>query len=260
MAIHSSAAAPCRRTKQNSSINNSNSNSMVQYTLWIKATLENVTSLKWADGGDEEDDNQRRNSNSNNCTLLCCTVRHPTHPEMVREKIVVDFSELESSGAEDPISNPTTSRNSSSSAKNHHPKQKHSSSSSKHDHHHEKPHHFHVTWSDHSKGTIRVVQVNHYNNDSTKNKKNGSDDVLQSDEWYPLLTCECDNVEPVQWHPLGNELVVENRHGGTTLVDHLLLSTSTSSDGSSSSSLFSWSVHELSTGTTALRNVESKFE
>ena len=222
---------------------------MVQYTLWIKATLENVTSLKWADGGDEEDDNQRRNSNSNNCTLLCCTVRHPTHPEMVREKIVVDFSELESSGAEDPISNPTTSRNSSSSAKNHLPKQKHSSSSSKHDHHHDKPHHFHVTWSDHSKGTIRVVQVNHhYKQDELQ---------LQSDEWYPLLTCECDNVEPVQWHPLGKELVVGNRHGETLRVDPLLLSSLSSSDGASS---LSWSVHELSTGTTALRNVESTFE
>lgn len=103
-----------------------------------------------------------------------------------------------------------------------------------------------------------MVQVNHYYTDPDDNS-NRSKKVpypLQSDEWYPVLTLECENVEPLQFHPLGNEFVVSNRHGGGSGTAMVVDLSSSEEDGSA----LSWATHEWSTGTTAVRNLVSKFE
>ena len=162
---------------------------MVQYVLSFKATLEGVASIQcWS-----------------NSKLLCCDVRHPVDPTDVKEKIVVDFSELEEPEEDAP-------------PHNHHHQQKHQ--------HHAKPFHFQVHWSDGTKGTIRVVLGNsNPQQDKKKKKKTRTTEEPPSSSgvtvthptsgaWFPVLTLECDNVEPVRFHAMGqHELVVVNHHG-----------------------------------------------
>ena len=197
---------------------------MVRYQLWVKAKLENVKSLKWSDGNDAA------SGSSSPCTLLCCSIRNPTDPENIREKIVVDFSDLEEPSNEQRHDHTPSSTG--THQHDHHKKHKH--------HQHDKPTHFHVTWSDNSKGTIQVVQVNDLINPETEMPYK-----LETEEWYPVMTLECQNVEPFQFHVLGNEFVVRNGQGSVYCAD-------LSSSGSS------WSVHELSNGTTALLDFQSK--
>ena len=165
---------------------------MVLYVLSLRATLEHVASLKW-DGAEK---------------LLCCSIRHPVDPLDVKEKVVVDFSELEEQPKEDKL---------------HHAKQ----------HHNEKPCHFHVTWSDGSKGSIRIVQLN-----------NHTDDIC-SNEWFPVLSLECENIEPTAFHPLGKEFIITNHHG--KVYNHVDLSSG------------GWTKYDMSTGSTAITQLASKF-
>jgi len=167
---------------------------MVQYILSIKADVEGVASLQWK--SDQK--------------LVCCDVRHPVDPSDTKEKIVVDFSELEVEAEE-----------------KHLPK------------HHEKPCHFHVTWSDGTKGTIRVV-------DDKRNAAATSSATMATQEWFPLLVLECENVEPTKFHPLGTEFIVTNNQG--TVYKEVDLSSG------------DWTEYDLSSGSTSITNLESKFE
>jgi len=176
---------------------------MVLYVLSLKAELEGVASWKW-----DDDDEKHK--------MICCSIRHPVDPSDAKEKVVVDFSELE-----EPVEG------------THHHVVKH----------HEKPCHFHLTWSDGSKGTIRVVQVNNHINN---NREQTSPVAIDSQEWFPILSLECENVEPTNFHPLGKEFVVTNHQG--TVYKNVDLSSG------------DWSEFEMSAGSTAITHLESKFE
>lgn len=171
---------------------------MVLYTLSLQATLEGVSSIKW-------DDAEK---------LLCCTIQHPTDPSDVKEKVVVDFSELEESSTEERPAN---------SLKPNHNKNKRG----------EKPFHFHVTWSDGTKGTVRVVEL------STPN------DDVRSNEWFPVMSLECENAEPTQFHPLGKEFIVANRSG--SVYNDVDLSTG------------GWREYDMASGDTSIIKLASKF-
>lgn len=171
---------------------------MVRYFLSLKAELEGVASWKW------DDEKQK---------LLCCSIRHPVDPSDVKDKIVVDFSELE-----EPVEDT-----------HHHHAVKH----------HEKPCHFHLTWSDGSKGGIRVLLVNNH-------MRNNSEAAVSSQEWFPILSLDCENVEPTSFHPLGKEFVVTNHQGN--VYKNVDLSSG------------DWSEYEMSAGSTAITHLESKFE
>mmetsp|Transcript_13016 Transcript_13016/g.28266 ORF Transcript_13016/g.28266 Transcript_13016/m.28266 type:complete len:172 (-) Transcript_13016:275-790(-) len=170
---------------------------MVLYTLSLQATLESVSSIKW-------DDAEK---------LLCCTIQHPTDPSDVKEKVVVDFSELEE---------PTEERVANTSKPTHNAKKRG-----------EKPCHFHVTWSDGTKGSVRVVQLNTPNDD------------VHSDEWFPVMSLECENAEPTAFYPLGKEFMVTNRSG--TEYNNVDLSTG------------GWREYDMSSGDTSIIKLASKF-
>jgi len=201
---------------------------MVQYVLSFKATLEGVASIQcWS-----------------NKQLLCCDVRHPVDPTDGKERIVVDFSELEEPEQDEHHNH-------------HHHQQKH--------HHAKKPFHFQVHWSDGTQGTIRVLNNNNNPQAADKKKKKTaarSQEVPPpallssgvtvphptSGAWFPVLTLDCDNVEPVRFHAMGqHELAVTNHHG--TVYENIDLSSSGD-----------WSAYDLAAGSTSVTNFESKFE
>lgn len=217
---------------------------MVKYTLYLRAKLEGVSSIQWkasknattiASGQSNNDNNNNNDvddnedltlhSQSHSNQLFCCTVRHPLDPIDVKEKVVVDFSQLESS-------------HSAESTNNNNQKQNHTTTK-KHHQHQDKPGHLHLTWSDGSTGTIRVLLL--------PNKGAMDGEVLvRSDTWFPVLTLECENVEPCAFHPLGNEFMVVNHLGNVyTEVDL--------SSGD-------WTEYDLSAGSTSILQLESKFE
>lgn len=135
---------------------------MVVYALSVAANFDGVDSLQV------------------NTDSICLDVKHPLDSSEVREKIVVDFSQLEEE------------------AKAHHHRHHH------HDpKHHEKPCHFQIQWSDGTRGAIRVLTE----------KLNVHHPVNDIQEWLTILSMECENVEPVRFYPLGNEFVVKSKAG-----------------------------------------------
>lgn len=241
---------------------------MVLYTLYIKATLEGVSAIRCFEDvatsqqegheadtekdGNDHDDNRRR--------LLCLTVKHPLDPSEIREKIVVDFSQLEES----------TTALSLEEKKKHHPKQKQKHNNNASSKHHDKPSHFHLTWSDGSKGTIRVVQVLASTKTASSigstntSDSNSTTTTIQDDTWFPILTLECDHVEPIYFHPLGSEFAVQNATTGKW-YHHVDLSGGSSNssgddDNNNNNGGGDWSAYDMASGTTAVTNLQSKFE
>eukprot|EP01083_Nonionella_stella_P009711 27841_1 len=182
---------------------------MVRYTLSLQATLDSVASIKWDDAE----------------TLLCCTIQHPTDPSDIKEKVVVDFSSLEESATEHENMTKVTN-----SLKPSHNTKKRG----------EKPCHFHVTWSDGSKGTVRVVELNNSPDDDDDEEED-----IRSEEWFPVLTLECDNAEPSAFCPLGKEFTVTNKSG--TVYNNVDLSTG------------GWREYDMSSGDTSVIKLKSKF-
>lgn len=138
---------------------------MVLYTLYLKADLDGVESLELKDGAD-----------------ICLDVRNPVDHQEVRERIVVDSSDLE------PAEEEHTDNH-----HHHHSKQ----------HHKVHPCHFSMKWRDASSpSTIRVVEG------STR-------PMLAKDTgiFVPMLQLECDGLEPYNFHALGKEFVVTNQAG-----------------------------------------------
>jgi hypothetical protein len=69
-----------------------------------------------------------------------------------------------------------------------------------------------------------------------------------SDTYVPILALDCQGeIEPFEFHPLGQEFVVVNTHGHETVVD-------LSNAGGC------WNHVDLATGSTAVLNFQSKFE
>jgi hypothetical protein len=162
---------------------------MVLYTLYLKAKLSGVKSLKLKQGSD-----------------ICLSVRNPVDHEQVRERIVVDSRALEQVVDEE--------------SKHHHSK------------HHEKPSHFSMKWSGASSPcTIRVVFTS---------------EMVDSETFVPILTLECNGLEPYEFHPLGNEFLVENDAG------HVYENVDLSSGD--------WNAFDMGEGTTSVLNLTAKFE
>ena len=139
---------------------------------------------------------------------ICLSVRNPVDHDQVRERIVVDSSALEEVDDEE--------------SKHHHSK------------HHQKPSHFSMKWSGASSPcTIRVVST--------------SEMVASDSETFvPILALECNGLEPFEFHPLGNEFVVENDAGH--VFDKVDLSSG------------DWNAYDMGEGTTSVLNLTAKFE
>jgi Eukaryotic protein of unknown function (DUF866) len=140
---------------------------------------------------------------------ICLDVRHPVDQGEVREKIVIDTSEFEAV---------------------HWQKQEDNKK-----HHHDKPHHFALKWSDGSRGSILVKQL--------QPQKNLGLELPKSGEFVPVLTLQCEHVEPVAFYPLGTEFEVVDSAG----VTHA--SVDLSKD---------WNFYDLSSGSAAVTGFQSK--
>jgi hypothetical protein len=168
---------------------------MVTYTVSMKANQQGVLSLKFV----------------NPESSICLDVRHPVDQGEVREKIVIDTSELEAVHWQEQADNKK--------------------------HHHDKPHHFALKWSDGSRGSILVEQQ----------PKNigvvGGVELPKSGEFVPVLTLQCEHVEPVAFYPLGTEFEVVDSAG----VTHASVDLSTD-----------WNFYDLSSGSAAVMGFQSK--
>eukprot|EP00956_Cyclotella_meneghiniana_P002259 scaffold2552_cov59-Cyclotella_meneghiniana.AAC.2 len=116
-------------------------------------------------------------------------------------------------------------------------------------HRQEHDHHFALTWNgDKTRSTIRLID----SSAKQAKKKNATDMVVREitlrddGEYVPILQLECDGLEPYAFHPMGTEFMVIKNDGSK--VDNVDLS-----DGE-------WSDFELSSGTSLIKNFESKFE
>ena len=133
---------------------------MVLYTLYVKADLEGIDSLSL-------------NPESN----ICISVRNPISREEVRERIVIDPTELHDGEIPDH--------------------EKHRS---------EHPYHFVMKWDgDKKRSTIRIILDD---DDETKNSVVKSTD---KGTFVPILQLDCDGLEPYAFHPLGEEFSVTIR-------------------------------------------------
>ena len=132
---------------------------MVLYTLYVKADLEGIDSLAL-------------NPESN----ICISVRNPISREEVRERIVIDPTELHDGEIPDH--------------------EKHRS---------EHPYHFVMKWDgDKKRSTIRII-LDDDDDDETKNSVVKSTD---KGTFVPILQFDCDGLEPYAFHPLGEEFSI----------------------------------------------------
>jgi hypothetical protein len=183
---------------------------MVIFVLYVKADLKGVASVALAPGKD-----------------VCVSVRNPLDHSEVREKVVIDSSALEES---EKVGGELRGLD------------------------REPPCHFALKWQGASKrSTIQVL------NGDSNHKKSGKKghatkpnaaisprDMLAEDSgmFVPMLTLECQGLEPFAFHPMGSEFVVTNTSGITKEADV--------SGGS-------WSEYDLGTGSTSISNFETKF-
>jgi hypothetical protein len=138
---------------------------------------------------------------------ICLDVRNPVDVLDKRERIVVDATDLEHVAE------------------------------AAHAKHHEKPCHFTLKWSDGSRGTILILK-------QKDGAVPGTGDVTQSGVYTPVMSMECENVEPYALHLLGTEFSVTN-HAGVKFEKVDL-------------SRGSWSEFDLGTGATEVTEFESK--
>lgn len=206
---------------------------MVLYTLYIKADLENVSSLALRDDAD-----------------LCLSVRNPVDHEEIRERIIVDSSALEPTMDELHKKGHTQHDHHHSLKQQHHPHQSHHAKQ----HYREPPCHFALKWassdnnnnkSNKQRATIRVIK-------DSKRQYLAQD----SGTFVPVLQLDCDGLEPYAFYPLGNnEFIVTNQAG--VEIENVDLSSSSSNN---SNNKYEWSDYDLGTGTTSITNFEAKFE
>eukprot|EP00527_Entomoneis_sp_CCMP2396_P005928 CAMPEP_0198137758 /NCGR_PEP_ID=MMETSP1443-20131203/1220_1 /TAXON_ID=186043 /ORGANISM="Entomoneis sp., Strain CCMP2396" /LENGTH=193 /DNA_ID=CAMNT_0043799291 /DNA_START=5 /DNA_END=586 /DNA_ORIENTATION=+ len=193
---------------------------MVVFILDVKADLEKVASLAIAAG-----------------STLCVSVRNPLNDYEIREKIVIDTSELEPEEEDITV---------------HHPGRVLDT------HDRVPPHHFALKWPDEKKkSTIRVLNGTEALPEKKSSKKKGKQEAPaslptremvadDSGNFVPILALECEGLEPYAFHPMGNEFIVTGSDG--TQYKEVDLS-----EGA-------WSEFEMATGSTSITNFETKFE
>jgi hypothetical protein len=138
---------------------------MVLYVLSLQADLEGVATLSLRKDVD-----------------ICISVRNPTNKDEIREKVVLDPTNLQT------------------------PEVK------AHEKHRDE-HAFHVAlkWDgEQTRSTVRIVLP-----EAAASKKNVRDVVSAGDSghWVPVLVLDCDGCEPYAFHPMGTEFVVTDRAG-----------------------------------------------
>mmetsp|Transcript_854 Transcript_854/g.1319 ORF Transcript_854/g.1319 Transcript_854/m.1319 type:complete len:189 (-) Transcript_854:226-792(-) len=163
---------------------------------------------------------------------ICVSVRNTLTHDQTRERIVIEASE-----------------------------QLHQADVPDHEKHRaEHSNHFALTWEgEKTRSTIRVLSDDGSKETTTgkkgKAKKGTSvgDDIITRDvqpqddgQFVPILKLECDGLEPYAFHPMGKEFSVVN--GGGTKVNDVDLSSG------------EWSDYDLSSGTSLIKNFETKFE
>mmetsp|Transcript_5979 Transcript_5979/g.14156 ORF Transcript_5979/g.14156 Transcript_5979/m.14156 type:complete len:195 (-) Transcript_5979:241-825(-) len=194
---------------------------MVLFTLYIRADLEHVSSVALAPGAD-----------------LCISVRNPLSPDTeVREKVVIETgADLMDPGVVhvDAAKHEIAKR--------------------------EPPCHFALKWDGaQNRSTIQVLSLeskdatttgkkgkkgnHHHHQDSVQPRAMKEED---SGNFVPIVSLECNGLEPYAFHPLGGEFVITNKNGDTFEDVDL-------SEGA-------WSSVDLASGSTAITNFEAKFE
>mmetsp|Transcript_32516 Transcript_32516/g.69212 ORF Transcript_32516/g.69212 Transcript_32516/m.69212 type:complete len:275 (+) Transcript_32516:172-996(+) len=161
---------------------------------------------------------------------ICVSVRNTLTRDQKRERIVIESSELHQADVPD------------------HEKHRAEHSS-----------HFALTWEgEHNRSTIQVIKEDDGEEETTgkkKAKKKASigDNIITRDiqphddgQFVPILKLECDGLEPYAFHPMGNEFSVINTGG--TKVYNVDLSTG------------EWSDYDLSSGSSLVKNFDTKFE
>jgi len=179
---------------------------MVVFVLYVKADLEGVATMSFVDGAN-----------------LCFSVRNPLSPDTdVRERIVVDTSALVETDV--PV----------------------------HGRHRSQPAtiHFALKWEgEQTKSTIKVLTPT---NDGNEGKQSGNAAVVRkmlgkdNGTFVPMLTIDCQGLEPYAFHPIGGEFAVTNTAGD--VFDPVDLSSG------------DWSEYDLGSGTTSIFNLQSRFE
>lgn len=200
---------------------------MVVYILYLQADqLQGVQSVEWAHNA-----------------ALCVSVRNPTEPAMVRERVVIDCT----AGLHQDV--PT-----------HDAHKAHVPHSPPHVHHTAKkqhaapPCHLQLHWPCDTgpPATVRVLEA-----DEGKKKLPALQSSLTvSGMRTPMLALQCEKVEPYALHWLGQELVVKASAGSpagiTTYTD---LEWDNNGDAPCS-----WSAYDMVSGSTSITNLRAVFE
>ncbi|KAL7545002.1 hypothetical protein ACHAWF_008372 [Thalassiosira exigua] len=160
---------------------------------------------------------------------ICVSVRNTLAHDQKRERIVVETSELHRADVPD------------------HEKHRAEHSS-----------HFALTWEgENTRSTIRVLEGVDVDEKEKKGKakkrSHVGDGIVTRDiqlrdngRFVPILKLECDGLEPYAFHPMGKEFSAIN--GGGKKIDDVDLSSG------------EWSDYDLSSGTSLIKNFETKFE
>jgi hypothetical protein len=163
---------------------------------------------------------------------LCLSVRNPLSGE-TRENIVIDTSALEEATP-------------SASAAHSHPHRE-----DRRYQHVDPPCHFALKWEGAaSRSTIRVLDKSEFEKKLGKQQRHRlpveAIKAGDSGSFVPMLALECQEIEPYAFHPMGDEFEVVNEAG--VKFDRVDLSGG------------DWSEYDLATGTTSIKQLETKFE
>jgi hypothetical protein len=179
---------------------------MVLYVLSIQADLSGVESLSLNQDAD-----------------ICVSVRNPTNQNEIREKVVIDPTNLQIPEI-------------------------------KAHERHRNEHAFHLAFKwqgeqNQTRSTMRMIREG----DDTTNKavaaalhKVRAVVAADNGHWVPILVLDCDGCEPFAFHPMGNEFVVTDRAG----VVHKDVDLSGGD----------WSFFDIGSGSTSVLNLQAKFE
>jgi hypothetical protein len=185
---------------------------MVVFVLSVKADLEGVESLALIPGSN-----------------FCFSVRNPRDGCEIREKIVVDSSQLLEASQEH------THGNGHHKGEHHKGKQQHK----------EVPCHFALKWRDEpARATITILNLQDHIGGSVPAP--AANKNIQSGTFVPMLAMECHGIEPYAFYPIGDEFVVTNKAG--VKFEPVDLSSG------------DWSEYDISSGSTSITNLESKIE
>jgi hypothetical protein len=167
---------------------------------------------------------------------LCLSVRNPVSGES-REKIVIDASALEEPAVTSFAATKATGTK--HHEDRHHPK------------HADPPCHFALKWEGASaRSTIRVLEKVDYEKKLAKLRRDQlpveAMKAGDSGSFVPMLALECQDIEPYAFHPMGEEFEAINT--ASVQFDTVDLSGG------------DWSHYDLATGTTSIKNLETKFK